>query len=299
MDTDIEALSESLVGEIFKALGLSGAGRVRRILGPLFRRATRRLSQIGVTFGRLCESDGFPKAAEWALTHWCTDMRARGTAEAPAGGPLLVVSNHPGTYDALVIAAHLKRDDMLIFASNIPFLENLPRVSRYFFFLDPIDVQARMRETRSGIRHLQQGGAILLYGSGQIDPDPALFPDEAARCVERWSRSIDLFLRLVPETKVLLSVVSHVVSRGWARSPLTWLRRRPLDKRRLVEFGQVLQQLFFPGSLYLSPRLSFSPPLAVEALRAESATGRVWPILVAREKRLMAEHLAAFGESRS
>lgn len=296
MAADVEALSESLIAEIFKALGLSGAGRARRVLGPLFRKATRRLSQIGVTFGQLCESDGFPKAAEWALTHWCTGIRARGAEEVPAGGPLLVVSNHPGTYDALVVAAHLKRDDMLIFASDIPFLENLPHVSRYFFFLDPVDTQARMRETRNGIRHLQRDGAILLYGSGQIDPDPALFPDEAARCVDRWSRSIELFLRLVPETKVLLSVVSHVVSRGWARSPLAWLRRKPLDRRRLVEFGQVIQQLLFPGSLYLSPRLSFSPPLTVETLRAEGATERVWPILVAREKRLIAEHLAVFGE---
>ncbi len=295
VDADVEALSESLVAEVFKALGLSETGRARRVLGPLFRRATRRLSQIGITFGHLCETVGFPGAAEWALTHWCTGIRARGTEEVPATGPLLVVSNHPGTYDALVIAAHLRRDDMAIFASAIPFLKNLPRLSRYFFFLDPVDTQARMRQTRSGIRHLQKGGAILLYGSGQIDPDPSLFPDEAIRCVDRWSRSVDLFLRLVPETKVLLSVVSHAVSAGWARSPITWLRRRPLDKRRLAEFGQVLQQLFFPGSLYLSPRLSFSLPLAVEALRAESVTGRLWPVLVAREKRLMAEHLAAFG----
>lgn len=292
-DVDVEALSESLVAEIFKALGLSGTGWARRALGPLFRKATRRLAQIGVAFGRLCEGEGFPKAAEWALAHWCRGIRARGTEEAPASGPLLVVSNHVGTYDALVIAAHLRRDDIRIFASNISFLMNLPRVSRYFFFLDPVDIQARMRQTRDGIRHLQKGGAILLYGSGQIDPDPAIAPDEAVRHVDRWSRSVDLFLRLVPETKVLLSVVSHAVSPGWARSPITWLRRQPLDKRRLAEFGQVLQQLFFPGSLYLSPRLSFSLPLAAAALRAESATG-ILPVLVAREKRLMAEHLAAF-----
>jgi len=294
MEADVEALSDSLIAEIFKALGLSETGLARRALGPLFRKATRRLAQIGIAFGRLCESNGFPKAAEWALTYWCTDIRARGTEEAPADGPLLVVSNHVGTYDALVITSHLKRDDIRIFASNIPFLMSLPRVSRYFFFLDPVDTQARMRQTRSGIRHLERGGAILLYGSGQIDPDPAIAPDEAVRHVDRWSRSVDLFLRFVPETKVLLSVVSHAVSPGWARSPIAWLRRQPLDKRRLAEFGQVLQQLFFPGSLVLSPRLSFSPPLAGEALRAESATG-VWSVLVAREKRLMAEHLSAFG----
>jgi hypothetical protein len=65
----------------------------------------------------------------------------------------------------------------------------------------------------------------------------------------------------------------------------------------LVEFGQVLQQLFFPGSLYLSPRLSFAPPVTLDELRADSPAGRLLPALIGREKRLLAEHLASFGKS--
>lgn len=293
MELSIETLSHSLVGEVFKALGLPEDGRARRWFGPLFRKATDRLSSIGVTFDRLCAAEGFHKAAEWALTNWCKDIRTRGIEHIPADQPLLVVSNHPGAYDALVIISHLKRDDIRLIASDIPFLKHLPHAREHFFFVDS-NTQTRARATRNGLRHLENGGALLLYGTGLIDPDPAISA-EAPRHVDRWSKSIELFLRHAPETRVILSVVSHVVSLRWARSPLVWLRRMPLDKRRLVEFGQVLQQLFFPGSLFLSPRLSLHPPIAVEALRAKAGSSGLLPLLIAREKALMSEHLAAFG----
>ena len=46
------------------------------------------------------------------------------------------------------------------------------------------------------------GGAVLLYGFGHIDPDPAVY-DDAPAIIEKWSPSIDLFLRMVPETKAI------------------------------------------------------------------------------------------------
>lgn len=294
MDSETKALSESLIGEIFKALGRPEHGRARRAFGPLFSLATDRLSEIGMTFDRMCTKQGFPIAAEWALTNWCRDLAARGTELIPADGPLLVLSNHPGTYDMLMVASRLKRKDLRIFASDIPFLMGLPNASRYFIFLN-LDAKERMTKTREAIRHLRDGGVVLLQGSGQIDPDPAV-SEEAARNIDLWSHSVDLFLQFAPRTKVLLCIVSHAVSSGWARSPVTWLRHEPLDKRRLAEFGQVLQQLFFPGSLYLSPRLSFAPPVTLDELRTENPAGRLLPALIGREKRLLAEHLASFAK---
>lgn len=288
----VEPLSDSLVGEIFKAVGLAEDGWARERFGSLFRRATDRLSEIGVTFDRLCASAGFAEAADWALAHWCRGILTRGVGTVPAGEPLLVVSNHPGTYDALVITSQVRREDIRIFASDIPFLKQLPHARDHFLFLDP-DPQSRANAVREGIRHLREGGALLLYGSGQIDPDPALSED-APQHVERWSRSIELFLRRVPDTKLILSVVSHAISPRWARSPLAWLRRLPLDKRRLVEFGQVIQQLLFPGSLYLSPRLSLGRPIATDDLRAEVDDADLLPHIIAREKALISEHLSAF-----
>jgi Acyltransferase len=263
------------------------------MLGWVFARATRRLADIGVTFDQLCASDGFPAAAAWALANWCRDVRGAPAGELPAGSPLLIVSNHPGTYDALVITSRLRRTDVRIVASQIPFLQHLPHASRHFLFVS-MDPAVRAGALRRALVHLKRGGSVLLYGSGVIDPDPALYPRQSAD-FGNWSRSIELFLKSIPQLSVLLSVVSHAVSPGWARNPIQWLRRTPLDRRRLIEFAQVMQQLCLPGSLYLSPRVSFSQPISAEELGCGDHKGDLVSALACLEQRLLARHLEVFG----
>jgi hypothetical protein len=151
-----------------------------------------------------------------------------------------------------------------------------------------------MAAMRSGIRHLQAGGALLYIGSGQIDPDPAVYPN-AAEHIEEWLIGIDFFFRHVPGLRVMPTIVSGVVSPKWARSPITRLRRKGVDKRRLAEFGQVIKQMFFPGRLMFTPYVSFSRPVSVETLRSESSQENVLPAIIARTKALLAEHCRIFG----
>jgi hypothetical protein len=136
---------------------------------------------------------------------------------------------------------------------------------------------------------LKDGGAVLLMGSGTIDPDPAVYPGALAH-LQRWTEAASLFLRFVPRTRILLTAVSHIVSPQWARHPLTWLQRGGMEKRRIAEFGQVIQQLFRPGSLYVSPRLSFAPTLTAAELGDSPRDA-----LVEREASLLKEHCREFG----
>ena len=286
MDPEITRLSDTLIFEILNAVGLPKTERLRDLIRPIFHKATEHMATIGVTFDRLVEKSGFPKAADWALTNWCKGIRVRGAEYIPEEGPLLVVSNHPGTYDALVITSRLQRQDIGIVASNIPFLMYLPSAYRHFFFVSR-DAHERMVAARAVIRHLKDGGATLIYGSGTIDPDPAVYP-EAAEHLEHWYPSLNLFLRFVPQTRILLSVVSHALSPKWAYHPITWLRQKGMEKRRLAEFGQVLQQLFRPGKLYISPRVSFAPPLTLQDI---SSSQNPLYALVERAKSLMQDHI--------
>lgn len=290
LDAIIQSLSDTLILEIINAIGLPKTESVRRIFDLLFHKAAGRLAAIGVTFDRLIVSDGFPSACAWALTNWCRDITARGSGTVPQTGPLLVISNHAGAYDSVVIASLLGRNDLKFIASDVAFLKNLPYTSEHFLYVSEDNAYDRMAAARSAIRHLHGGGALLLFGTGLIDPDPAVYLG-AEKEIENWSSSIDLFLRQVPDAKVVVTIISGIVSPGWARHPVTWLKRIPWQKRRLAEFGQVLQQLFFPGRLYVSPRLSFAPPVSVADLRRESGTNRVLPVVIARGKVLMDEHI--------
>jgi hypothetical protein len=292
-DSEIITLSKALVCELVGSLGLP-RDRFHGLVYPLFRRATDRLAWIGVTFDRLVREAGFPKAAQWALTNFCERITVRGMQNIPAQGPLLVISNHPGTYDSLVVASQLGRSDLCYITGDIPFLKKLPHAHEHFFFVTKDGLHERMLAARRAVRHLQEGGALLLFGSGHIDPDPAVYPGAAAH-IERWFASIDVFLRHVPGVQVLLDMVSGVISPQWARHPITWLRRDGVDKRRLANFGQVISQLVFPGQAMFSPFVSFAQPLDAATLQQEGDPGDVLPAVIEHAKELLAEHCLAFG----
>ena len=287
-DEEMTALSQSLVVEIAGSIGFRNSPLAQRIVWPIFRPVTDRLARIGVTFDRNVAQHGFAQAMGFALQDFVHTVTARGTEGFPPQGPLLLVSNHPGTYDSLIIASQLRRDDLCIISGDIPFLKKLPRANEHFFFLAN-DPQGRAIAARKAIRHLKRGGAVLIYGFGHIDPDPAVYEDASAY-LDRWSPSIDLFLRTVPEANTLIAIVSHVVSPRWRHSPLYHLRRDLLDRRRLVEFGQVMTQLGFSGTFRQSPFISFARPMNVETLHRESQGKRLLPAVIARGKALLAEH---------
>ncbi|MFH1524873.1 MAG: 1-acyl-sn-glycerol-3-phosphate acyltransferase, partial [Chloroflexota bacterium] len=182
VNEDVQRMSDALIGEILNALGLPQTTGWRRLFGLLARRATDHLSHIGLTFDRLIEERGLPKAAEWGLTHWCRDILVRGQGNIPTEGPLLVLSNHPGAYDALVILKHFLRQDVRVIASDLPFIRYLRNTSQHIFFI-PIntkDTYHRMSGMLSAVRYLKNGGAVILMGSGTIDPDPAIYPGAIA-----------------------------------------------------------------------------------------------------------------------
>jgi len=75
-------------------------------------------------------------------------------------------------------------------------------------------------------------------------------------------------------------------------NPLTWLRRLEWQKHRISEYGQVIEQLIFPGEPNISPSLTIAPPVSVDKLSEEGASIRLLPAVIARGKSLLTEHLA-------
>ncbi|HTX90207.1 MAG TPA: hypothetical protein VMC09_03235 [Anaerolineales bacterium] len=289
-DEEIHALSRYLIDEIILAAGLKKTAGTRRIFDFFLHKVTDRLSTICVTTDRMIATDGFPAATGWMAGNWVREVTRRGAGTIPPDGPLLVVSNHAGAYDVVVAPSQLGRRDIKIIASDTPFFKNLPNASQHMIYASA-DPRERMAAARQGIRHLQAGGSLLLFGTGLIDPDPAVYPGPES-AIRNWSASIDLFLRQVPETKVVVAILSGIVLPRWAHSPLTWLRRVDWQKRRIAEYGQVIEQLFFPGPPNITPSMSIAPPVDMETLRRESGSDRVLPAVIARGESLLAEHLA-------
>lgn len=288
---EVKRLTEALLLEVIKILGLPRTRGWCEACRLLFGRGLRNLAEIGLTFDRLLVERGLREASAWALTHWCHNLLAQGQENTPLQGPLLIISNHPGTYDALVLAAHLPRPDLHFIVSDLPFFRALKNFSRRAFFIPPNvkDAVGRMAGMLAAVRHLKSGRAVLLMGSGTIDPDPAVYPG-ARKNLQRWTEAANLFLRFVPETHVLLAIVSHVLHPKWAHHPLVHLWRNGLERRRVAEFFQVIQQLFHPGSLYVSPRVTFSPAWTASELGDSPRKA-----LIQRATALLEAHCTLFG----
>ncbi len=292
---DPSVLSESLIDELVAAVGFPTTKAFHKIFWRLFRKITDRLAYLGVTFDQIIEEDGLPTASSWALTHFCNEPLSHNADNIPEGGPLLAVSNHPGAYDALVLYSYLKGHDIHSVSTVIPFFKHLPNASRCFLFSPRDDVRERMLVMRNAIKHLKKGGTVVYFGAGHREPDPVVFPG-SERSIDRWLDVFDTFYKYVKDLKVMLTITSGVVSPRWAKHPITWLRRKQIDKQRLSEFGQVITQLVKPGKLMMTPRISFGEPFTEKELRQEAGSGKLYQAVIKRAKALLQESGKHFGD---
>jgi hypothetical protein len=257
-------LADDLVYELNKSLGFQKGGISHTLLRPLVWKPMFRFSELATVFEHRLKLDGWQKASGWFASHFIERMKSIGEDHLPEQGPLIVASNHPGAYDALAISSMIPRDDVKIIASEIPFVRKLPNTSQHMIFSDH-DPHNRMTATRKALRHLKNGGALLLFARASMDPDPAIMPNSEAE-INRWSSSLGLFLRQIPQTRIAISMISGVLSPKFLNHPATRFRRGRVNKQRLSEFFQVMHQLMSPGKLMVTPSLSFGKAYTMEDL---------------------------------
>ncbi|HSQ39267.1 MAG TPA: 1-acyl-sn-glycerol-3-phosphate acyltransferase [Anaerolineales bacterium] len=258
IEVEIQTLTDALIFEITNALALPQSERAKRFIGMLFGKAMRRFAELGAGLDRVVAEGGVAAGARWALPRFVKSHAARGAEIIPPEGPLVIASNHPASVDSLVISAHVERRDYKIIVGDIPFFEKFPHLSQHAIYApDPHDIHGRMRVIRACIRHLQGGGALLIFPRGGIEADPDWMPNPDGE-FDQWSRSLEIFLERVPQTRVLVTVVSGVIQRTAMRNPLTWLRKNRPDRQRLAFIYQLMRQTLSGKELFgLTPRVTF------------------------------------------
>jgi hypothetical protein len=286
--TDIEILTQSIIDEVLRVFKMSPESWGRRTFGPAIWLPAHRFASLAATFDRYVADFGFREAARRMILKYIRSYEVHNSENIPQEGPLLITSNHPGTIDSLVISASVPRPDLKIVATGIPFIEGLRNAADHLIYTPRKGIHERMMVVRNAIHHLNDGGAVLIFPSGRIDPDPALQP-EAANDFGRWSHSVELMLDQVPQTQVLLTVVSDVLSAKWRWSPLVRLMGDELKQRTVAEFLQVIQSIIFPYINRVSPRVTFSNPISTDDL-ADMGEG-VLESMIEQTRCLMEDHM--------
>lgn len=131
----VVAIRERIVDEIFFALGMGRTGRMRRVFGPLFYLPANHLARIGAILEEEAPCTGLSGASRRVLPDLSVTVTTRGVERVPREGPVLVVSNHPGTYDPVVVTASIPRRDLKLVASDVGFTHALVNCSRDFIFV--------------------------------------------------------------------------------------------------------------------------------------------------------------------
>lgn len=162
--------------EIVSALGLATSPKpVQAVVRAAFCAMSTPLGRVLARFDARIDALGIARAAAAALEDLGATWRSDGDAP-PASGPLLVVSNHPGAYDTLTLLAALGRDDAAIVAADRVFLRAMPTFGRHLFFVADATSAPTLKRShglRQALRHLARGGALVHFGAGRIEPDPA------------------------------------------------------------------------------------------------------------------------------
>ena len=303
MDKDIQpanvsVLTTEITKEILGAFNLPRGEFWQNTVGSLVKGPATRFSEMFAKFDQDCYNHGVTYAARNLVTHFTASVTSVGAEYFPAEGPLLITSNHPGTVDGVSIVANAPRDDIKVVVGGMPFLQKLPVAKHYTIASDKFDNNVRATAVRKSIRHLEQGGALLIFPSGQIDPDPSVLPG-AKEALENWSQSIALMLRRVPETKVLPAIASGVLHERFTRTPLTLLKSDGVGKRRIMEFLQVLRQLVLNEKPELKTLVTFDEPFTMADLKLDNLKDReqILKGIVERSKVLLNKHVHILSEN--
>jgi hypothetical protein len=175
----------------------------------------------------------------------------------PRRGPVLLVANHPGLFDALALFAAIGRDDLVTLAARRPLLDALPNVRRRLLTIDPGPFGGIA--LRRAVRHLRGGGALLHFPAGQIEPDPRVAP-RGTPLLLPWKPGLGVLIaaaaRACPGLLVASALVSGVISPR-ALAAARALRRGRTDD--LTDALVPLLQLTFPGFGDVDVQVRFGP----------------------------------------
>lgn len=260
-----EEVQAYLIDEIFKALGLRADSRIRTWFGPVFAPIVANFARKAASFDACVAQLGLQQTAQEWLQKWIPGLNVVGNECLPSQGPLLIAANHPGTVDGLAIASLVPRQDLRIVVSGNPFFRTLPNVRQYFIYATR-DPQVRLTTLLNAIRHLRNGGALLIFPNGNLDPDPLHFEQLARQALLRWSASLKMLLSKVPQANLVLAINSGFVATDYLRNPMVRLRPNETERQKLAEFIQVIHQVVFNQRVSSQPRIVFSEPLTSSKL---------------------------------
>src|SRR5262245_21996102 len=237
MDDVLTLLTRANAREILAAFKLDRLGCFQPLADWVASFPARRFSRHLMRLDDLVGRHGLAAGGHYILDEFTSCIHIEGQRHVPLPGPMLAVANHPGMVDSMAVCVALEaRRDLKIIAAEREMLQLIPNIRSKLLFVNP-RTGGRSGLLRDAKNHLRQGGALLTFPAGTIEPDPSV---RVVDPVAGWSDSSELFVRLVPETLVLPIAVSGVISRTAQQHRIATCFADPKEREGAAATLQVL-----------------------------------------------------------
>jgi 1-acyl-sn-glycerol-3-phosphate acyltransferase len=237
-----EALTQINLDDLVSSFGWQDRPILAGFLRFMFRKPAETFARHIIEYDNATGEQGIHKGGRSLLNRYVKELRVSGADRIPSSA-FLALSNHPGMTDTVALFAALNRQDLHIIALDRPFLNSLPNTTKQLFYVydDAIKRMALVRQVSS---HLKNGGAILTFPAGHIEPDPDVYAG-AVESLQAWTDSVGVFIRMAPEAAILPVFVRGVVSAKYANHWLLRIKKSREEKEKLATALQLLGMVVF------------------------------------------------------
>ena len=269
MTSNLEALTEINLDDLVSSFGWQDIPPLAFGLRKLFAQPAQKFARQMLGFdASVGESDLAEAARRLMKSSFVRDVRVHGREHVPANKPVIYLSNHPGMADTLALFAAINRPDLRIIAIQRPFLETLEHTTRHLFFIDD-EPAKRVNAVRRVSAHLKDGGAVLTFPAGKIEPDPDVY-DGALDSLKEWTDSAGVFLRFARDAVIVPTLVSGVIWDASARHFLTHLKRDRFEREKLAAALQLLAMVV-QDARPTTPHVRFAKPVTLDEVGSTEA----------------------------
>jgi hypothetical protein len=266
MPDPLPLLTDINLDDLVNSVGWQGNPGPAKMLRMIFHGAANKFARQMIEYDRMVATIGLADASRLLAKRYVRDIQVFGTENIPATGPILVLSNHPGMSDTLCLFTAINRPDLRSIALDRPFLQSLPNISQHLFFVGE-QTSERMSAVKKAATHLRNGGAVLTFPAGRIEPDPDVYPG-ALESLDDWTDSAGVFMRLAPETRIVPVLVRNVLWSNVVKNPITKLKHDRVGREKLGAAFQLLAHVLL--DLHpLEVKVQFSKPLTLSEIGSD------------------------------
>lgn len=188
-----------------------GSAVLKTVLAPAVLAGSLRLSVQLYRLDNRVRTQGFRNALIWILHRYYAPSHAPSPVpESVQLGPLLILCNHPGLGDFLALLEMLQRSDIRVIVKQRELLADKRHLLAHCIVMND-SMSSKAQALKEGIRHLQQGGTLVVFPAGEIEDEPGSKPKADNASLKPWIPVADSIARRCMRDGIPLKILPAAI----------------------------------------------------------------------------------------